>query len=479
MIKSTTLFLAVGSVVAAALNSADVAPSIHSNEDWDYEVVGEPRAADADEDRSLLRSATECITIRMSGDGDHDKNSASLEDLSSGETLWEKKAGDLPEGILDSDCIAPPAGNILKFTVNTPNGYSDGFHALFVGSLRYIRVAGDDKNDVDVECFKLINSHPYVEGAECSSAAQASAVEETASSASNPGPPEEQEAVEIPFSSRMGCGDGKKIKVVFEKDGYNENVWYIKEKNSNKVVQECDSAGSYCKSQTVEKCLDAGDYEVVMEDKIGDGCPKFELLMENSKGNWETLSKKCYNGKNWKIHFHTKTISMTLRQQEWLEAHNKRRYVLNLSIRLVCIPSTFVDSSSFFLSTSSSGKNITGTEVKSRTMEILITFLKNGILNSLVWPRYTLRHYSTDVKPTLCHMTLTGKVQEKTWPRTEDLLVPHMEANILQTAFSTVSLKWRWTSLLEKDITPHKPYGRHQLMWAALMPSRNTRSMAT
>lgn len=339
MIKSTTLFLALGSVVAAALNSADVAPSIHSNEDWDYEVVGEPRAADADEDRSLLRSATECITIRMSGDGDHDKNSATLEDLSSGKTLWEKKAGDLPEGILDSDCIAPPAGNILKFTVNTPSGYSNGFHALFVGSLRYIRVAGNDKNDVDVECFKLLNSHPFVEGAECGAAAQASAVEEPASSGSNPGPPEEQEAVEIPFSSRMGCGDGKKIKVVFEKDGYNENMWYITKKNSNNKVLECDDVnGKYCNSQTVEMCLGAGDYEVVMEDKIGDGCPKFLLQMENSKGNWETLSKKCYNGKNWKIRFHTKTISMTPREQEWLEAHNKRRYVLNLSIRLVCIP---------------------------------------------------------------------------------------------------------------------------------------------
>eukprot|EP00984_Skeletonema_dohrnii_P017173 scaffold7763_cov71-Skeletonema_dohrnii-CCMP3373.AAC.2 len=110
MIKSTTLFLAIGSIVAAASNSADVPPSI-SNEDWDYQVVGEARSAD--EDRGLLRSNTECITIRMKGDDNHDENSVLLEDLTAGTTIEEKEAGTLPQGIWDSECLEAPDGNLL------------------------------------------------------------------------------------------------------------------------------------------------------------------------------------------------------------------------------------------------------------------------------------------------------------------------------------------------------------------------------
>lgn len=331
--KSTTLFLALGSIVAAASNNADVVSSIN-NEDWDYEVVGESRAADADEDRSLLRSATECITIRMSGDGDHDKNSVTLEDMTAKKILWQKDAGELPQGILDSECIAPPAGNLLKFTVNSPEGYSNGFHAVFVGSLRFIRVAGNAKKEVDTECFMLTEKEPYVKTAGCDaapqSAATAAAVAEVSTSGSNAGAPPKLESTVIPLSSRMGCGSGeRKIKVVFEKDNYNENLWHIQKKNSNNKVLECERGnGNYCNSQTVEQCLEADDYEVVMKDAIGDGCPKFELYMEDTNGRWQTLIKKCFGGTQWSRHFHTKSISMTSRDQAWLDAHNKRRYVL-------------------------------------------------------------------------------------------------------------------------------------------------------
>jgi len=125
----------------------------------------------------------------------------------------------------------------------------------------------------------------------------------------------------------MGCGSGeRKIKVVFEKDNYNENLWHIQKKNSNNKVLECERGnGNYCNSQTVEQCLEADDYEVVMKDAIGDGCPKFELYMEDTNGRWQTLIKKCFGGTQWSRHFHTKSISMTSRDQEWLDAHNKRR----------------------------------------------------------------------------------------------------------------------------------------------------------
>jgi hypothetical protein len=130
----------------------------------------------------------------------------------------------------------------------------------------------------------------------------------------------------------MGCGSGeKKVKIVFEKDQYNENVWYVKNRSTGQTVWNCNSAGSYCLSETAEKCLASGDYDVVMKDGNSDGCPTFQLHMENSSGGYTPLITKCFNpdsGDTWTRHFHTKTISLTSRQQEWLTAHNSRRYVL-------------------------------------------------------------------------------------------------------------------------------------------------------
>eukprot|EP00577_Skeletonema_sp_RCC1716_P011179 CAMPEP_0113404472 /NCGR_PEP_ID=MMETSP0013_2-20120614/18407_1 /TAXON_ID=2843 ORGANISM="Skeletonema costatum, Strain 1716" /NCGR_SAMPLE_ID=MMETSP0013_2 /ASSEMBLY_ACC=CAM_ASM_000158 /LENGTH=499 /DNA_ID=CAMNT_0000290075 /DNA_START=44 /DNA_END=1543 /DNA_ORIENTATION=+ /assembly_acc=CAM_ASM_000158 len=323
MIKSTTLFLAIGSIVAAASNSADVPPSI-SNEDWDYQVVGEARSAD--EDRGLLRSNTECITIRMKGDSNADKNSVLLEDLTDGTTIEDMGAGTLPEGIWDSPCLEAPDGNLLKLTIETPEGYSStAFHAVFVGTFRFIRVAGGEKNDVDVRCFRLTANHPFVEDANCDDAPSQQS-SSSGGGGSSGGPPVQQ-ASTLPFTSRMGCGSGeKKIQVIFEKDSYNENKWWIQKKNTNNKVLECDGNGNYCESEVVDACLEADDYEVVMRDAIGDGCPKFELRMEKSGGGWShPLIAKCYNGKEWKRHFHTKPSTMTPREVEWMDAHNERR----------------------------------------------------------------------------------------------------------------------------------------------------------
>jgi len=322
--KATTLFLALGSIVTAASNTAEVA-SIN-NEDWDYAVVGEPSFAD-DEGRSLLNRDFDCITIRMKGDDNANLNSVELKDMSTGEAIYERD--DLTPGIVDSPrnpCVTAPAGNLLQLHINAPEKYSStAFHALFVGTLRVDRVAGSQLTDEDYYfCFRLLNSDRHFELADCESATEA----EESESGTTASPPPVLPSIEQTFESRMGCPPTqKKIKVEFEKDIYNENVWYVVKKGTNRKVLECDYAPNreYCLSQTVEACLPADDYEIVMHDGFGDGCPKFELSMENSEGEWKKLIGRCYRQETWRRHFHTKTISMTQREIEWLNAHNERR----------------------------------------------------------------------------------------------------------------------------------------------------------
>jgi hypothetical protein len=165
----------------------------------------------------------------------------------------------------------------------------------------------------------------------------------------------------LPFSSRMGCGDGqRKVKIVFEKDQWNENFFFVRERSqgsrnglaphastpwkSGNTVWTCDkvSGKSYCDSQTIERCLDAGDYEFVMQDGNKDNCPKLELHMENSNGQWEALITKCYMafGGEWTRAFTTRSKpSLTIRQQKWMDTHNERRYVLFVLLVLVCLTS--------------------------------------------------------------------------------------------------------------------------------------------
>lgn len=347
MIKSTTLLLALGGIAAGAALRDSVEGGV-SSEDlaWDYQVVGEPRAADAD-DRGLLSGYNECITIRMNGDANSPDNSVTLLDLDTGDTIYEKN--DYARNVQEDsstqrgDCITAPVGHILKFTVNTPSGYSssDYFHALFVGQMRLFRMAGSEKNVVDTECFKLVDSSPHYQTLTCPTASSTSIT-------TTSGPPPSSPVVSsVPFSSRMGCGDGqRKVKIVFEKDQWNENYFFVRERSqgsrnglaphastpwkSGNTVWTCDkvSGQSYCNSQTIERCLDAGDYEFVMQDGNKDGCPKLELHMENSKGQWEALITKCYMafGGQWTRAFTTRSKpSLTIRQQKWLDTHNDRR----------------------------------------------------------------------------------------------------------------------------------------------------------
>jgi len=320
MIKSSALLLALGSIAAAAsINTAEV--SSLNNEDlaWDYQVVDEPNAAD---DRGLLRSATECITIRYNGDSNADDNSIILKDLTTGATLHQNLAGSLaPNTQVDSECITADPGNLLKLTATTPSGRfeSGAFFALFVGSLRWNRIEGSDMGTVYNSCFRLISSEPYIEDAECASTTAATTATGNPPAPSPPAP-------YVPFSSRMGCGSGeKKVKIIFEKDNYNENKWQVKSRSSGQTVWNCNANGNYCLTETAEKCLREDDYDVIMEDGNSDGCPRFELHMEDSSGQWRPLITKCYNGATWTRHFHTRQVSMTQRERQWLDAHNSRR----------------------------------------------------------------------------------------------------------------------------------------------------------
>jgi hypothetical protein len=196
-------------------------------------------------------------------------------------------------------------------------------------------------------CFRLKSSEPYIEDAECAATTAATTATGNPPAPSPPTP-------YVPFSSRMGCGSGeKKVKIIFEKDNYNENKWQVKSRSSGQTVWNCNANGNYCLTETAEKCLREDNYDVIMEDGNSDGCPRFELHMEDSSGQWRPLITRCYNGATWTRHFHTKQVSMTQRERQWLDAHNSRRYVL-LALVLVWfgLPSTFNQLTALSLSAS-------------------------------------------------------------------------------------------------------------------------------
>mmetsp|Transcript_17498 Transcript_17498/g.27437 ORF Transcript_17498/g.27437 Transcript_17498/m.27437 type:complete len:499 (-) Transcript_17498:152-1648(-) len=322
MIKTATLFLALGSIVAAASNTAEIAST---NEDWDYQVVAEPRSAE-DEGRELQSTDASCITVRMVGDSNASRNSVVLKNMRTGRDIYRNE--DLSPGRVDSPrspCPTAPVGDLLKLTVNAPRGYSStAFHALFVGRARLARIAGGAMDGTYEMCFRLINASPGYEPANCQSATEA---DENASG-STVGAPPDLPSNEIAFQSRMGCPSGQKmVRVDFESDNWNENEWYIKKKNSNQRVMECnyDSGNDYCLTQDVTRCLPADEYELVMRDGAGDRCGKFKFYMENSQRQWKELVGACKVGRTMSWHFHTKNVSMTQREVEWLEAHNERR----------------------------------------------------------------------------------------------------------------------------------------------------------
>ena len=342
--KSSDLFLAIGAV-SAAVAAANTAESSFEDVAWDYEVVGPGDVAGAD-DRELLRSATECITVRFSGDSNAStQNSILLQDMTAGTTLYEKTQGSLPSlTTVDSDCINPPQGNLLKLTVkDNQGGYESGyFHALFVGPLRWRKIEGSAMGQDDTSCFRLTSADPFIEDAACDSVSSSSSASDASSIAAVPSPtPPSPAAPTPPFSSRMGCGSGEKsVKVVFKGDQYIENKWNVKSSSGTTVIQSKDYKScsnndwQSCNQETVETCLPAGDYTLNFYDETGDGCGDggvFELYMESSSNNYEKIWGVCMFKQEWSLQFHTKTVQLNSRDMEWLNAHNVRRYVLFVS----------------------------------------------------------------------------------------------------------------------------------------------------
>jgi hypothetical protein len=328
LVLAIAIALLVVIIPAAAASVANTTDFSYEDVAWNYQVVG-PGVADAD-DRNLLRSATECISIRFKGDGNaKQQNSLVLEDLTEGNTLYQKNQGDLSSNTtIDSDCFTAPEGNLLKLTVlDTQGGYESGyFHALFVGPRLWRKIEGSAMGKEDTSCFKLMSADPYVEDASCDAVAVRSTYPPTPSL---PSP------ITPPLSSRsMGCGSGmKKVKIVFEGDQYRENKWAVVSRNSGATVWQsknyklCSSSNwQSCNRETAERCLPTGDYDFHFWDEAGDGCPKLQIYMESTYGwGYDKIYGLCKFGKQWSQHFHTRTVQLSSRDRAWLTAHNIRR----------------------------------------------------------------------------------------------------------------------------------------------------------
>ena len=341
MKSATTLLLTLGSIVAAAAASETTA-----------EIEGAPRVfhqpdtAEDEEHRDLLRSESSCFTLRFSGDSNtSSQNSFKLEDVSAGKTLMQRGVGQLQSNFQEDfpsasePCLKPTLGNKLKLTVTDSNGaLSGGFFAWFVGGLRVDRVEGQFGQEY-VKCFKMQSGSPGFQSldlSECGMSATEAAAATTSGvvevSKANPSP---SPLAPTPAWVSTLCPSGqKKIKVEFVGDKYIENSWLVKNKRTGSTVLQSKDYDSVCKSsnwqscnkETVEKCLPVNeDFELIFKDKIGDKPPGFKLHMEKSGGQFETLWGKPLFGKEWKMSFHTGTVPMTLRDKEWLDAHNKRR----------------------------------------------------------------------------------------------------------------------------------------------------------
>ena len=348
MKSATTLLLTLGSIVAAA-----AASDISEASSTTAEIEGAPRvfhqpdtAEDEEEHRDLLRSESSCFTLRFSGDSNtNTQNSFKLEDVSAGKTLIQRGVGQLKSNFLedfpaaDEPCLKPTQGNKLKLTVTDSNGeLNGGFFAWFVGGLRVDRVEGQMGKEY-VKCFKMQSGSPgfvSLDLSDCgmsateAAAATTSGFVEISKANPSPSPPAPTPA----WVSNLCPSGQKKIKVEFTGDKYIENSWLVKNKDSGETVlrskdydSECKSSNwQSCNKETVEKCLAVNkNYEVIFKDDIGDAPPGFRLHMEKSGGGWEELWGTPLWGKQWTLPFHTGTVSMSQRDKQWLDAHNKRR----------------------------------------------------------------------------------------------------------------------------------------------------------
>ena len=139
----------------------------------------------------------------------------------------------------------------------------------------------------------------------------------------------------LPVSGRTSiCGSGKQqLRIELQLDDFgNENAWELRRVNDNAVVKRVNT-GEYKANdyEDIEMCLDDGKYKFTLFDGVGDGiCCRngngyYKLFMDGELMVDEQYFRSGKESSHDIIVGYGKSLSMTQREQEYLEAHNWRR----------------------------------------------------------------------------------------------------------------------------------------------------------
>lgn len=139
----------------------------------------------------------------------------------------------------------------------------------------------------------------------------------------------------LPLSERNSvCGSGKQqLKIALKLDDFgNENSWEVRNIDNNRVVKRVNR-GVYGANDSTEikMCLDDGKYRFTIFDGAGDG-----ICCRSGKGHYKLfldgdlmVDEQYFNTGKKRSHViivgYSKSLSLTQREQDYLNAHNWRR----------------------------------------------------------------------------------------------------------------------------------------------------------
>lgn len=139
----------------------------------------------------------------------------------------------------------------------------------------------------------------------------------------------------MPVSGRASvCGSGKQqLRIELTLDDYgDENSWELRNTDSNKIIKRVDT-GNYGanESDEIEMCLDDGNYRFTLFDGTGDGiCCRtgqghYKLFMDGDLMVDEQYFNTGKKSSHDIIVGYGKSLTLTTREQQYLDAHNWRR----------------------------------------------------------------------------------------------------------------------------------------------------------
>lgn len=153
----------------------------------------------------------------------------------------------------------------------------------------------------------------------------------------------------LPVSGRNSvCGSGKqlmRIELQLDQFGHDDNSWEVRSLSNNQVMKSADKGHykSYAKDE-LEFCLDDGKYRFTLFDAAGDGicCKKGKGYYKLHLDDTLIVDERYFNTGTKVSHDiivgYGKDLSLTTREQAYLDAHNWRRKKYHADFNVDYVP---------------------------------------------------------------------------------------------------------------------------------------------